>query len=704
MTCPTPPARRLGSDAIVWLTWVGCLSLCAACAHGQNTPLGPVVEKLDFEGNRQVSKGDIKGRIATEQTGWWWPFATKRRFDPVTWQSDLRRIERLYESRGFYQAEVVSDEVKPIKGGGVALKAVISEGKPTRVESFEVRGLEVLTREEHDRVLDDLGLVGGAPFLEDHWESAKNQIRARLRNLGFAQAELDGRALVDFKMQKASLLIVVRSGVRYRFGAIEIDLGSEFHVAPVWVWDETRLAIPEDQIYSDGALIEAQRRVFGMGVFAVVKVTTGIPDPNAARIPVVVEAREAPFRTLRTGAGVRIDQIRNEGRLILEWSNRNFLGGLRKLTARAEAGWAFIPNTYAVLSNDVASGPRNGPIARLGLQFEQPRFLSRPSLREQSSLDLERTLEQSYDSIGWRLATGVSWQPRSTVSIYPTYNIQGYWLNGPSIASASAAPLTLGCANQTDKCFILLSYLEQRLTWDRRDSPLETHKGFFAGLSLQEGGGPLGGDFTYFRLLPDVRGTVSVGNDNRLTFSTRLRVGELFPTGGQSAVVTRFFGGGGISMRGFSDRRLSPLLLAPAPPVAGVVPVTLTLPIGGDGLIDGSFETRYRLTENLILAAFVDYGQVTQGRVGPDDISTLLWAVGVGLRYLTPIGPIRIDFARRLQRGSPPPLLAVDATTGAVSRVPYLVNDSCFGLGGSNRSTVVADSLCALHIGIGEAF
>ncbi|MBC8134020.1 MAG: BamA/TamA family outer membrane protein [Deltaproteobacteria bacterium] len=698
------------------LTRVAPLVLClclASCSHKGETPSGPVIRHLRLEGPDQVSKGTIKKRIATAATGWWWPFATKQYFDPVTWQSDLRRIERVYEAHGFYQAEIVSDEVKAVEGG-VDLKAVVSEGKPTRVESFEVKGLESLNGAERDLVLEDLGLSKGSVFLEGRWEAAKEHIKERLRDLGFAEVELNARALVDVKTQKASLLMVARLGQRYRFGDIDIRLGPHGRLAPVWVWEQVRLAIPEGETFSDEALMEAQRRVFGMGLFAMAKVTAGTPDQSTARMPIVVEAREAPFRMLRTGAGVRIDQIRNEARLILEWSHRNFFGGMRKLTVRTEAGWAFIPNTYAVVRNQIASGPlRNGPIARLGLQFEQPRFLGRPSFTERTTLDLEKSLEQSYDALGGRVGTGVAWQPRSSLTIFPSYNIQAYWLNGPATASATAAPLTLGCANQNqgNNCFILLSYLEQMITWDRRDAPLEARNGFFASLSLQEGGGPLRGDFTYLRVLPDVRGYISFGDHDQLTFASRLRVGELLPTSGrQSAVVTRFFGGGGVSMRGFSDRRLSPLLLAPAPGQvqAGADPIMLTLPIGGDGMIDGSFEARYQLTERLVLAAFVDYGQVTQGRIGPDDVTTLLWAVGLGLRYRTPIGPIRLDFARRLRRGRPPPLLSVES--GSVTSVPYWVDDSCFGFGGSDPdpammlSTAVKDNLCVFHIAIGEAF
>src|SRR6185503_14919934 len=205
------------------------------------------------------------------------------------------------------------------------------------------------------------------------------------------------------------------------------------------------------------------------------------------------------------------------------------------------------------------------------------------------------------------------------------------YLNGPPIASAASAPLTLGCDTASDHCFVWLSYLDQTVTWDRRDHPLEPRNGAYASLSLQEGGGPLGGRFTYLRVLPEARGYLSFGDDDELTLSARLRAGDLWTRSGDpgdSAVVTRFYGGGGVSMRGFNDRRLSPLLLAPAP---GANPgVTLTLPIGGNGMIDGSFEARYSLTPSLRLAAFVDVGQVTRGRLGPDDVVHALWAVGIG--------------------------------------------------------------------------
>ena len=344
------------------------------------------------------------------------------------------------------------------------------------------------------------------------------------------------------------------------------------------------------------------------------------------------------------------------------------------------------------------------------VSFEQPRFLGRPSLREQNTVELQRTIEQTYNNIAGRFGTGVIWQPRSRISIFPAYRLEGDYLNGSPISSAAAAPLTLGCETTTGSCLVWLSYLEETITWDHRDKPMEPRKGFFATLSLQEGGGPLQGNFSYLRVLPDVRGYYSFLDDQALTFAGRLRVGELWPTSGNpedTAVVTRFYGGGATSMRGFSERRMSPLLLAPVP---GTIPeLQEAVPIGGNGLIDGSFEARYSLSDSWRVAGFVDFGQVTTGLIKPSDIPDMLWAVGIGIRYLTSIGPIRLDLARRLPFGTPPMLYQLDPS-GQLMTVPYQQDWSCFGLFASRppppipNVAIAMDSACALQISIGEAY
>ena len=301
---------------------------------------------------------------------------------------------------------------------------------------------------------------------------------------------------------------------------------------------------------------------------------------------------------------------------------------MRRLTVHAELGWAFLPNTYAVADRRRSVAPRNGPIARLRFEFEQPRLFWRPSLRWRNSLEIDRTLEQTYDAFSTRAMTGVVWQVRSTLSIFPSYRLEADYLDGSPINSAVTTPLTLGCKTTGDSCLVWLSYLDGLLQWDRRDKVFDPRRGTYFSLSLQQGGGPLGGDFKYVRVLPDARVYGSFGDGDALTLSARLRAGELHPWSGNP----RRQRGRHPFLRGRLRSRcaVSPIAACrrccwrrsrPRPNVQ------ITLPIGGNGLIDGSFEARYSLTSLLRLAAFVDFGQVTHGLLGPDDIAAFSWAV-----------------------------------------------------------------------------
>jgi translocation and assembly module TamA len=681
---------------------VGCASL-GGCGSARSKPDAPVVQSLKISGNHHLSSRQIEGKILTRSTGWW-PFATKRLFDPVAWQTDLRRIVRLYGARGYYQAEIHRSDVVPKPPNGVALDVEVAEGQPTKVGGVDIQGLDGLPADDRAAALDRLPIVGGKTFREEDWAAAKDGIKSRLRNRGYAKVTVEGVALVDVATQTANVRIVVQPGRRYKFGDIAVTTDPDARVRAAPVWEQVRIAIPEGRQFSDLAIEAARERVVAMGVFGGARVSAGTPDDATGVVPVEVAVHEGALRTVRLGGGIRIDQARNEVRALSEWTHRDFLGGLRRLTARAEVGWAFIPTFWAVASNDQTVGPRNGPIARLRLELEQPRFLGHPTLLWRTTLQGDRTLEQAYVDTGASISTGVVWQPWWRLSLSASYTLQTDYLTGAPISSAATAPLTLGCQTTDNKCWVWLSYLSESIAWDKRDNRLEPRSGFYMALGFQQGGGPLGGNFEYLRVLPEARGYLSFGEDHGLTLSARLRVGELYPSSGRdedSAVVTRFYAGGAVSMRGFADRRLSPLLEAPAPANPSL---TITVPIGGNGLVDGSFEARFSLTSAIRLAAFVDFGQVTPGPVGADVIGKLLWAVGPGVRYLTPVGPIRVDLGIRLPFGDPPPLFAADAT-GAIVQIPsYPINDNCFGLFGSHPMTPVPDGLCVLHISIGEAF
>ncbi|HZI04192.1 MAG TPA: POTRA domain-containing protein, partial [Archangium sp.] len=534
MDVPDFFSRQLlrGTSLLLLLT-AGCGTPSGATRQDQ-----PKVVDLEIEGTDEVSASDIKEKIVTSETPWWEPlnpFVGPNYFDENAWQADLRRIKRFYQSQGYYQMQFESEQLEDtvVRKGedAVALRVkVLQEGEPTRVGAFVVKGMEELPREHRARVLEELPLEPAPEgeektiFREEGWEATKELMQQRLRELGYAEAEVSGEVQVDLATNEARVFLEVRPGLRYRFGNIFVATDANPQVKPRRIIEQAQGAIRKGDWYSETALSEAQSRVFRMGVFGAVKVNRGAPDREARTVPVVVDVREAPFRSIRLGGGVGLDAARQEVRAVGEWTDRNFFGGLRRLTVGGRVGYAFIPTLGAAfdqIDTNVDGEPDapnlstpHGLVFELSTQFEQPRFLLR-DLRLQTTLTGERGLEQAYNFIGGRLRGGVIWQPYPEFSLFPSYNLELYRLQGQrgQQDQTTVPPLVLGCpaGGGADTCNISVSYLEQVAEWDRRDDPIAPRNGFYTALSLQEGGGPLQGDYTFLRVLPDVRGYYTFG-------------------------------------------------------------------------------------------------------------------------------------------------------------------------------------------------
>jgi outer membrane protein assembly factor BamA len=675
-----------------------------------------VVTAFEISGAKQVSPGDIEDKIVTSQANFFaYLFGPVPTFDPTTWTADLRRIERYYQSLGFYQAEVVEEEVLPDGKGGVHVSLRIDEGNPTHVSAIEIEGLESLPEPLRQQAVRRLSLQIGQVFREADWSTAKAQLKSRLRDLGFAEAEVGGEAFVEVTSQTARVQLIADPGPRLKFGSIFVASGRRSQVKPELIIAHAEPALRRGDWFSESALADAQARVFKMGVFGAVKVSAGIPDLDSGTVPIIIDVREAPFHTVRYGGGVGVDPARQEVRTLAEYTDRNFLGGLRKLSLKAKVGWAFLPAVWDI--------QYNGFIFDFLAQFEQPNFFA-PSLKLLVSTNLYKQVEDAYGYIGGRGQLGVAWQPFPGVTIYPSYNFELDYVSGQTTGLTGDVPtLAYGCNTaENGSCFQRLSYLEQALSWDARDDVVDPKKGFLLGVSFQESGAWLGSEYTYTRILPEARGYVTVG---RVTFAARLMVGTLLvpaqcalaaeasqnSTCTPSPIVNRFFAGGEGSNRGFGSRQLSPLLpLAnqPLTPVQGLVsPIGAptaygrAIPIGGNGLLNASLELRWNFVGNFVLAFFVDAGFVSYGAFNFDEFPTTQVSVGIGLRYRTPIGLLRVDFGYRLNVGGPLPIVPVRPP------VQYGDNTACIAIGPGPNSPSYAGapwSRCALSFAVGESF
>ena len=661
----------------------------SACATGEKRD-DPQVHSLRLEGAHKVSQKDLKKKILTTQNSWI-PFSRKQYFDEDEWKTDLRRIQRYYRARGFYQGKVLENSVTP-HGKQVDVVAKVEEGQPTVVTSLNIHGLDDLPGDDRDALLHEVTIKTGQTFVLDRWEGLKAKLLTLLQEQGYAAATVAGEAKVGLDTQKADVTVEVNHGPRYKFGALSVKQQEHPRVSPWRIVEQAAAETPPGDWYSLKAQTEAEGRVFKMGVFGAVKMKPGEPDPGSLTVPLLVDVQEGRYHTLAAGGGLAIDQTRQEVRATAGYVNRDFLGGLRKLSVDATLGYAWIPTFYA----SAASGRQSGVVGSVSTELMQPRVFFR-DLNFDTKASLEKGLEPAYSYYGARGKVGLPWTPTNHLTLSPSYNLEYYRLQSGSAQLNGRAPtLLFGCP---ENC--LLSYLEESLEWDERNDRQEPKRGYYLALAFQEGGGVLGGSFDYLRVVPEARGYVSFLEEDVLTFAARLKAGSLIPTHGNdsaSPIISRFYSGGN-DMRGFNSRRLSPQFVVP---VASSTTTGYTVPVGGDGLLEGSFETRYNVTGPLVVAAFFDTGFVTREHFTLKNNyirDNLLFAVGTGVRYRTPLGPIRLDFGYRLDIGPPLPVFQAPGAPLA-----YPTRSSCFGLGKGGPSAGAPEGPCVIHLSIGEAF
>ncbi|HCF56624.1 MAG TPA: hypothetical protein DFS52_01340 [Myxococcales bacterium] len=639
------------------------------CASVHPAGEGPLVDSLEIRGNQAIPAGEIRARILTSGTSWV-PFSERHYLDESVFETDLRRIVRLYQARGYYKARIADRQVVETGKGKVEVLVTVDEGAPTLVEKLAVEGIDRLPETLRTLMLQGLPLKEGEPFAEEAFDRTKASLQERLREAGYAEAEVEGSAQVRLQEDRAEVSLLADVGRRYRFGRVFVAGANR--VPRMRILELAKVDVVEGAFYSESALVLAEGRIFDLGVFSAVKVTRGAPDRRGGTVPVVVNVREAPFRTIRVGAGVGFDQARQElPRLVGEWTNRNFFGGLRRLTWANQLALVFVPDVIQGFDSPLLAGSSK-------LEFAQPNLLS-SDLSFEASLAYDRgVVDQDLTYHAGTVRFGLPWRLGRRLTLVPSVNLSA------AVFSTTLAPGQVDQEMAFDACaasgkLCRLAYLEQRVIYDRRDNPVDPTRGYMLSFALQEGSGYFGGGYDYLRLEPEARGYLPMG---RHVLAARLTAGMLLPSEGQtSSVLTRFFLGGSSSQRGFGTRQLSPRVVG-ALPEDGVLPDD-AMPVGGNGMLSGSLEARFRLPASFGLVAFVDAGEV-QPSFSDMSLDGLNLAVGLGLRNRTMFGPVRFDVGYRVNDPGIP---------------VYLSSGDQVGLLRSGQL-----SRWSLHFSIGEAF
>lgn len=626
---------RLSRDKCVpWVHGIcvlGTLLALQACG----APLRPGqrwVRTLKLHGTAHLSSDDIISGLKTRKTGWL-PWAEKQVYDPGELEQDMLRVKAYYAAHGFFLARVVKHEVrKDPKDRSVKVHLTVREGPPARVTELKLDGLTGLSASDRQRVTRELGLAVGQRFVHEAFQHAKALLRSRLRKIGYAYAEVKAEARVRPDRRTVAVHISATAGPLVRFGRC-IFKG----IGP----------IPEDKLQRQVAwapgerfdarkVVQTRNRLLNLRVFT--DVSTAIPDTPAKKVDVVITVRRAKLREVRLGGGLGLEKDRQEVHLTAHWTWRNFLGGLRTLSAMVKPAFIAMPALW--------ERENSGPGVDSHVKLTQPFFLNSAfSIFGKIGYDVE--VEEAYQLHGLELKVGaerffLGYMLRWGVS----WNMQ--YLDAFAMSDSYATWASLQDASVFNDPF-RVAFLETFLQLDLRDDITDPRAGFWASARLELGQEYLGSAYNYLKITPEVRGYVPLGT-KRLILAVRAMMGYLHPFGdADSPMPRRYRLGGATSHRGFSSGRLSPQ-------VEGTDPDTLASEIfGAHGnfalLMSADLRLRVvKLAGNwLHLGAFADGGDSVLN-FDDLDMANLHWAVGGNLMYATPLGMINISLGFRLNR------------------------------------------------------
>lgn len=648
---------------------LACALGATGCLHARGTREEPAVTDLRLEGVRAVKEGALREKLATQESGrWFWNEA--HRLDQDALAADTRRIEAYYRERGYYDARVVSVEQIPDGGdpGRVRIVVKVDEGQPVRVTKLVVNGLDEAP--EARAKLGRLPLREGDVFTVGAYDGARSAIATALATTGWATADVAQRAVVLKETHSAEVTYDVTPGRRWKFGPVDVAAGRQLPRGRIL--DQVLAVITPGDWFDESRLALAQARVFELGAFGGVRVTRLAPDPARGTIPLLVLIQRAPFRTIRAGPGLGVQAIRWDAHALVGWQDRNFFGDLRKIDTELRVGYAWLPNPY--------SATKEGTIGVAAAEFAQPGAFTR-WVDASARVELEKGIEQAYDFYAERLKLSLPVRLRPRLRLVPSYNLEVYELSNYGTTFVPGRTSSGAAIENCRGSVCLLTYLEQTVAWDGRDDPLNTRRGLYVALSVQEGVSIETYGYRYLRFLPEARYFWPFGT--RTVAALRGRLGALVPVSepGAPPIVARFMAGGPLSMRGYYNRRLARMERQG----------NEWVPVGGNGLVDGSAELRFALTGALGAAVFLDVGAVSDADGAPttwQKFSVPQWAGGLGLRYRTPFGPLRLDVAARLpERWS--------SARAAFPAVPFTEWPD----GAPHREPIVA-----VHFSLGEAF
>jgi len=527
-------------------------------------------------------------------------------------RADADLLTQLLRSQGYYDAAVEPRTERA--DGGLRVVLAADPGKQYRFVTVDLPGLSA-AGPDAAKLREAFAVKPGDPVIAADVIAAGTALTRALGQNGFAEAKIGEQQVeVNHLTRLASLVLPVDPGPVARFGAIHVTGKPPFsarHIATI-------ARFKRGDMFKQSKIDDLRRALIATTLVSSAEIQL-VPVDGGRVVDLAVKLEPAPSHTIAgelgygTGQGARVE---------VSWTDRNFFNPEGALTLRGVAG------TKEQLA---------------AVQFRRSNFLQ----RDQILNILASAGHQKFDAYEARTISLSGYIERQSNFIWQK---KWTWTYGPELlATDERGVFNLSGIKDTRTFFI--AALPVSLGYDGSDNLLDPTRGFRLSGRLSPEISMHGGRFTYARAEIDASAYHPVSDS--VVVAGRIRLGTIFGTSAfDVAPSRRFYSGGGGSVRGYGYQQLGPK------DVDGD-------PIGGRGLAEFGLETRIRLKQfggNFGIVPFFDGGSLTTRSL--PTLGNMRYAAGLGVRYYSSFGPIRIDVGVPLNRQKGDGPVAVTVSLG----------------------------------------
>jgi outer membrane protein insertion porin family len=633
-------------------------------SEGQRQKLAHV----SIAGNKYFTAVDIRERMFMQPAS----FTLRHgRYSEAFRRKDEETIADLYRSNGFRDVRVTSAVDRNYKGksGEIAVTLNIVEGPQWIVDKLTLEGIP---KTERDALAAQLASSAGQPFAEADLAADRNQVLTYYYSHGFPDADFHGSWEPSAKPNHVNVVYTIAPGARqYVRGVLTSGL---HHTRQSLL--EKRITLQAGDPLSPVEQTEVQKRLYDLGIFARVDTAVENPDGDTAHKYVLYDIEEANRYTFVTGFGLQLGQF----------------GTPSTTSVSAPAGSTGISPSVSLdinrlnflgVGHTVTLGGMYSTLEQRGsLTYLVPHFLDDPGRSITYSVVYDNSLnvttfaskrEEGSVQLSQKFAKGLTGQFRFSYRRVSTSSVIIPSLLIPQLLQ----PVRIGILSTT-------------FVQDRRDNPSDPHRGIYNTADIGIAGHFFGSERSFGRVL--LRNATYYKLTKNLVLARQTQFGVIAPFAAPSGLSDqesvplpeRFFGGGADSLRAFPYNQAGPRDTgAPLVPGGPSGPAT-GFPLGGNALFFNNVELRFPLIgQNIQGVLFHDMGNVYSSlsnislrfnQRNLEDFDYAVQAVGFGIRYRTPVGPIRLDLAYSINppsfvgfQGTPAQLLQCGAASSCQS-------------------------------------